>query len=152
MLVKVYELPVTRWLTSGDLGTAHDYSCAVLCLVTQLGPTLCDLSLPGSSIHGDSPGKNTGMSCHVLLQGIFPTQESNPGLPHWGQNLYHLSHQGSPRILEWVAYPFSRGSSRPRNWIGVSYFAGRLSPVELPGKPGTIVNTTLFYTWNLLRE
>ena len=50
-----------------------------------------------------------------LLQGIFPIQGSNPGLPHCKWILYHLSHQGSPRILEWAAYPFSRGSSWPRN-------------------------------------
>ena len=43
----------------------------------------------------DSPGKNTGMGCHFLLQGIFPTQESNPGLLHCRQTLYPLSHQGS---------------------------------------------------------
>ena len=46
--------------------------CAVLCLVTQSCPTLCDpmdYSLPGSSVHGDSPGKNTGVGYHVLLQG-----------------------------------------------------------------------------------
>ena len=49
-----------------------------------------------SSVLGDSPGKNTGVGCHALLQGIFPTQESNPGLPHCRQILYHLSHQGSP--------------------------------------------------------
>ena len=56
-----------------------------LCLVTQSCPTLCnpmDCSLPGSSVHGDSPGKNTRMGCHALLQGIFPTQGSNPSLPH----------------------------------------------------------------------
>ena len=47
-----------------------------------------------------------------LLQGIFPTQGSNPGLPHCGRILSQLSHRGSPGILEWVAYPFSRGSSR----------------------------------------
>ena len=61
--------------------------------------TLCepmDCSLPGSSVHGDSPGKNTGVGCHALLQGFFPTQGSNPGLPHCRQILYHLSHQGSP--------------------------------------------------------
>ena len=46
--------------------------------------------------HGDSPGKNTGMDCHAVLQGIFPTQGSNPGLPHFRQILYHLSHQGNP--------------------------------------------------------
>ena len=52
------------------------------------------LSLPGSSVHGDSPGKNTGVGCHALLQGIFPTQRSNSGLRHGSQILYHLSHQG----------------------------------------------------------
>ena len=53
-------------------------------------------SLPGSSVHGDSPGKNTGVGCHALLQGIVPTQGSNPGLPHCRRILHHLSHQGSP--------------------------------------------------------
>ena len=73
--------------------------CAVLCLVTQSGLTLCDpmdCSPPGSSVYGDSPGKNTGVGCHFLLQGIVPTQESNPGLLHCRQILYQLSYQGSP--------------------------------------------------------
>ena len=43
-------------------------------------------------------GKSTGVGCHVLLQGIFPTQGSNPGLPHCRQTLYRLSHQGSGRF------------------------------------------------------
>ena len=51
-------------------------------------------SPPGSSVHGDSPGKNTGVGCRFLLQGIFPTQGSNPGLPHCRWILYPLSHQG----------------------------------------------------------
>ena len=72
----------------------------------------------------NSPGQNTGVDSPSLLQRIFPTQGSNPGLPHGRQILYQLSHQGSPRILEWVTYPFSRGSSFPRNWIGVSWIAG----------------------------
>ena len=59
----------------------------------------------------NSPGQNTGVGRLSLLQGIFPTQGSNPGLPHCRQILYQLSHKGNPRILEWVAYPFSRGSS-----------------------------------------
>ena len=83
-------------------------------LVAQLCPTLCnpmDCSSPGSSVYGDSPGKNTEVGYHALLQGIFLTQGSNPGLPHCRQILYHLSHQRSPRILEWVAYSFSKGSS-----------------------------------------
>ena len=90
----------------------------MLCLVAQSCLTLCnhmDCSLPGSSVHGDSPGKNTRMGCHALLQGIFPTQRSNPGLLHCRWILYQLSQQRIPTILEWVAYPFSRGSSQPRN-------------------------------------
>ena len=73
--------------------------CAVLCLVTQLCPILCnsrDCSPPGSSVHGDSPGKNTGVGCHALLQGIFPNQGLNPGLPHCRWILYQLTYQGSP--------------------------------------------------------
>ena len=61
-----------------------------------------------------------------LLQGIFPTQESNPGLQHCRQILHQLSHKGSPRVLEWVAYPFCSGSSRPRNRSRVSCIAGGL--------------------------
>ena len=78
-----------------------------------------------ASVHGDSPGKNTGVSCHALLQGIFPTQGLSSGIPHYRRILHHLSHQGSPRILECIACPFSRGSSRPRNQTGVSCVAGR---------------------------
>ena len=69
--------------------------------------------------------QNTGVGSPSLLQGIFPTQGLNPGLPHCRQILYQLSHQGSPRILEWVAHPFSSGSSQPRNQTGVSCIAGR---------------------------
>ena len=72
----------------------------------------------------NSPGQITGVGSHSLLQGIFPTQGSNPSLLHCRQILYQLSHQRSPRILEWVAYPFSRGSSQPRNQTGVSCIAG----------------------------
>ena len=60
--------------------TKHTQSIPVLYLVTQSCPTICnpmDCSPPGSSIHGDSPGKNTRVDCHALLQGIFPTQGLN---------------------------------------------------------------------------
>ena len=60
-----------------------------------------------------------------LLQGIFLTQGLNPGLPHCWQILHQLSHHGSPRILEWVSYPFSRGSSPLKNRTRVSCIAGR---------------------------
>ena len=77
---------------------------AVLCLVTLSCPILCnpiDCSLPGSSVHGDSPGKKTGVGCHTLLQGVFPTQGLNPGLPHCRHILYHLSHLG---LDQWCCY------------------------------------------------
>ena len=124
-----------------------------MCLVTRSCLTLCDpmyCSLPGSSVHGDSPCNNIGMGCHALLQGIFPTQGSNPGLLHcrwFSWILYQLSHQESPtevaqscptlcspmgytvhgilqaRILEGRAFLFSRGSSQPRDWTQVSHIA-----------------------------
>ena len=64
----------------------------------QSCPTLCnpmDYNPPGSSVHGDSTGKNTGVGCPALLQGIFPTQESNLSLLHWQADFLLLSHQGS---------------------------------------------------------
>ena len=71
-----------------------------------------------------------------LLREIFPTQGSNPGIPHCWRILYQ------PRILEWVAYPFSRGSFRPRNWSGVSHIAGGFFanwPIrEVDGRRGKI--------------
>ena len=68
-------------------------------LVAQSCLTIDDpmyYSPPGSSVHGDSPGKNTGVGCHAPLQGIFPTQRSNPDLLHCRQILYSPSHQESP--------------------------------------------------------
>ena len=124
----------------------------MLYLVAQSYPTLCDLtdySPPGSSVCGDFPGKNTRVGCHALLQWIFPTQGLNPGLPHCRQILYHLSHQGSPRMLEWVAYPFSRGifltqeSNR-----GLLHCMDSL-PADLPGKPMLLICTKIFYSHNL---
>ena len=82
------------------------YILLTLCFSLSVCLTLCnpvDCSPPGSSVHGDSPGKNTGVSCHVLLQGIFQTQESNPDLSHCRHTLYCLSHQGSPRIINSVS-------------------------------------------------
>ena len=79
-----------------NLGTC---TILVLCLFVQLCPTLCDpmdCGPPGSSVHGDSPGKNTEMGCHALLQAIFPIQGWNPCLLHCRQFLYHLGHQVSP--------------------------------------------------------
>ena len=82
------------------------------------------LQTHGLYSHWNSPGQNTEVSSLSLLQGIFPTQGLKPGLPHCRWILYQLSHQGSPRTLEWVTYPFSSGSSQPRNPYGVSCIAG----------------------------
>ena len=85
-------------------------SLLVLCLVTQLCLTLCepmDCSLPGSSVHGNSPGKNTEVGCHALLQGIFQTQGSNLDIPHCRQILYRLSHTQSYVVIFWVSEPGS---------------------------------------------
>ena len=91
--------------------------------VAQLCPTLCEPMDTRLLCPWDFLGKGTGVGCHFLLQGIFPTQGSSPGLLHCKWILYQLSHQG--RILEWVAYPFCSGFSRPRNRSGLSYIADR---------------------------
>ena len=73
-------------------------------VVAQSCPTLCDppdCNPLGFSVQKDSPGKHTGVGCHALLREIFPTQESNLGLPQCRQILYCLSHQGSPTVLQW---------------------------------------------------
>ena len=72
----------------------------------------------------NSPGQNTGVGSLSLPF----SRGSNPGLPHCRQ-------VGSPRILEWVVYPFSSRSSRPRDRTRVSCIACRFLPAELPGKP-----------------
>ena len=79
-------------------------------------------SLQVDSLPSEPPGKskNTGLGSLSLLQGIFPTQELNQSLLHCRWILYQLSHKRSPRILEWVAYPFPSGSSQPSNQTGVS--------------------------------
>ena len=66
----------------------------------------------------------TGVGSHLLLQGIFPTQGSVPGLQHCRWILYQMSHKGNPRILELAAHPCSRGYFQHRNQNGVSCFAG----------------------------
>ena len=73
-----------------------------MCLFTQSCPTLCDptdCSTSGCSVHGDSPGKNTGVGCHAPLQCIFPTHELNWSLLHCRQILYQLSYQRSSSTL-----------------------------------------------------
>ena len=82
------------------------FTRAVLCLVAQSCPTLCDpmnCSPPGASVHGDSPGKNTGVGYHALSQGIFPTQGSNPGLLHCRWILYWATQEASSPVTNYYA-------------------------------------------------
>ena len=81
-------------------------------------------------------GQNAGVGSLSLLQGIFPTQGLNPGLPNCRQILYQLSHKGSPRILEWVAFPFSSRSSliQESNW-GLLHCRQPLYHLSYQGSP-----------------
>ena len=93
-LTKTYSVWKRRQLTASEAVIC----CAVLsCSVMSDSCDPMDCSPPGPSVLGDSPGKNTGVCCHAVLQGIFPTQGMNPGLLHCRWILYWLSHQGSPR-------------------------------------------------------
>ena len=124
--------------------------CAVLCLSAQSCMTLRSPiygSLPGSSVHWDSPGKNIGVGCHALHQRIFPAQGLNLGLPHCRQILYCLSHQGSPRILEWVPSPFLQGifptQELPQGLLHCRWILYQLSYQRRPGKLISTFNSDL---------
>ena len=91
-----------------------DYVCLVVLSCLTLWDPM-DYSLSSSSVHLDSPGKNTGVGCYALLQGIFPSQGLNPAFPQCRWILYHLSHREaldflfeflsclSPIIQNWMA-------------------------------------------------
>ena len=115
------------WVSCVAGGFFTDWATVCRAVLSHSVVALCDPWACSPPVHEDSLGKNTRVGCHALLQGIFPTQGSNPGhpgLPDCRWILYLLSHQGSPRRLEWVACPFCRGYSWPRDWTGVSYIAG----------------------------
>ena len=103
------------------------FSCAVLS---------CSVMSNSWWPHGQSPFSRqeywSGWPCpppwDLLNPGI------NLGLPHCRQILYHLSHQGNPRLLGWVAYPFFRGSPDPGIKLGSPALQRGSLPAELPGK------------------
>jgi len=85
--------------------------------------------MPGSSVHGDSPGRNMREGCHALPVGIFPTQGLNPGLPHCRRILYRLSHQGNNlthfQIMQKhkkteSGCPLEKASVRHMEWVQLS--------------------------------
>ena len=97
---------LSRKIKVGSLGEKKNTSKHVAVKV-ESHPVGSDFLWPhGLHSPWNSLGQDTGVGNHSLLQGIFPTQGTNPGLPHCRQCFCQLSHQGSPRILEWAAYPF----------------------------------------------
>ena len=122
----------------------------VLWLVAQLCPTLRPHGLQPARLlcPWDSPGKNTGVGCHALLQGIFPTPGSNPDLLHCRWILYHLSQQGSPRTLEWWPIPSPGGLPDSGIKLGSPALQADSLPAELPGKQWSTNVGQVFAHWN----
>ena len=141
-------------------------------LVAQSCPTLCnpmDCSPPGSSVHGDSPGKNTGVGCHALLQGIFPTQGSElcllcflywqtgslplvpPGKPKRKWSFSVVSDSLRPHGLQATRLLFPWGFSRKEYWSGLLCSP----PGDLPN-PGieprsfSLQGDSFFFFFNLI--
>ena len=132
-----YRRPLLTVISLHSWNSAKDRLCAVLCLVIQVCLTLCDpmdCSPPGSSVHGDSPGKDwSGLPCppsgDLLNPGV-------PDLPHYRQILYWLSRLGSSRTLEWVAIPSPGVIPYPGIKSGSPALQADSLPVELPQKLG----------------
>ena len=113
-----------RWKEMARLScTWSIISCGGLVVVHSISRVWL-FAIPWTIQSVEFSGQNTGAGSLSLLQGIFPTQGLNLCLPHCRQILYQLSHKGSPRILEWVAYLFSSRSSLPRNQTRVCCIAG----------------------------
>ena len=106
----------------------------VLCVSSESesGSVLSD-SLQPRGLHSprNSPGQNIGVGCLSLSRGSSQPRDWT-GFPHCRRILYQLSHKGSRGILKWVGYPFSSGSSQPRNQTRVSCIAGGFFTNYLP--------------------
>ena len=95
-----------------------------------------DYNLPGSSVHGILQARILEWVVAIpFIQGNLPNPVIKSGLLHCRWILYCLSHQGSPRILEWVVYPFSSGSSQTRNRPGSLALQADSLLTALSGKP-----------------
>ena len=125
--------------------TLYRHKGSVCVLVARSCPTLCDpmdCSPPGSSVHGIFPGKITGVGSLSLLQGIFPTQGSNPGLPHCRQILYQLSHQGWLEIYPlWCQGRAFIGKQR----LPIEFYLHRVFSKFLTTKSVRIINLLQLY-------
>ena len=111
----------------------------MLCLVAQSCLTHyepMESSPPVSSVHGDSPGKNIGVSCHAFLQRIFPTQGSNPGLLHCRQILYLWATREFHEYWSGQLIPFPGDLPDPRSKQGSLILQTDSLPAEPPGRSG----------------
>ena len=115
-------------------------------LVTHLCLSLgnpMDCSPPGSSVHGDSPGKNTGVGYHSLLQGFVPIQGSNPGLLHRRQILYCLNHQDLCYLCS--VYP----PSCSQFWLFLLYLNELCCTIVLLSQ---FMYISVIYTWEIVSQ
>ena len=128
------EVPGTsQSITHNKYLTLSIYIHMVKVQATQLCPTLCDPM--DYTVHGILQARILEWVAILFFQGICPTRGLDPGLLHCRRILYQLSHQGSPRILEWVAYPFSRDLPDPGIKPGSPALQVDALPTELSGKP-----------------
>ena len=113
--------------------------------------TLCepmDHSPPDSSVHGDSPGKNTGVSYHALLQRIFPTQGLNSGLPHCRGNSLPSEPAGKPiNTGAGNPIPFPGDLPQPRIELGSPELRQILSQLSYQGSPVGSIQLTFCTGW-----
>ena len=107
----------------------------------------------GSSVHGDSPGKNTGVGCHAFLQGIFQTQGSNPGFPHFRWILYHLATREAHEYWGGQPFPSSGDLPNPGTELGSLALRADSSPAESQDKPrNTRVGSLSILQWTFLTQ
>ena len=127
------------WGRKRNTISSYATNCYICVRASQSWPTLCDsmdCSSPGSSVYGDSPGKNTGGGCPALLQGIFSTQGLNPGLPTLQVDSLQSELPGKPKNTGVGCHAFSMVSSQPRDLTQVSPHCRQiLLQSEPPEKP-----------------
>ena len=97
-------------------------------------PRSLTLQMDSSPSEPPQKPKNTGVGNLSLLQGIFPIQGSNPGLPHCRQILYHLSHQGSPNFVKLIIKPRNCAPSCVQLWHMLLPLLGILFSSPSPDK------------------
>ena len=148
--------PQLTWPGQGQDRTTNPSSAlqisTVLCLVAQSCPTLCDpmdCSLPGSSVHGDSPGKNTGVGCHALLQGIFPPRDWTQASSITGRFFTNWAIREAQEHCSGWLIPSPGDLSKPGIEPGIPSLQAGSLPAELPGKPHISTGSTQILFWKL---